>query len=55
MPLPVARHAVAFAFGFLVATPASVTLSAQVTTLPSETPAKLTPTFDGFDHVRRTS
>ena len=53
MPLPVARHAVAFAFGFLIATPASVTLSAQVTTLPSETPAKLTPTFVGFDHVRR--
>ena len=53
MPFPIARHAVAFAFGFLIATPASVTLSAQVTTLPSETPAKLTPTFVGFDHVRR--
>ena len=53
MSFPVARHAVAFAVGFLVATPASVTLRAQVTTLPSETPAKLTPTFVGFDHVRR--
>ena len=29
------------------------TLSSQVTTLPSETPAKLVPTNDGFDHVRR--
>src|SRR5438270_395612 len=26
---------------------------AQVTTLPSETPAKLVPTNDGFDHTRR--
>jgi hypothetical protein len=29
------------------------TLSSQVTTLPSETPAKLVPTNDGFDYVRR--
>jgi putative CocE/NonD family hydrolase len=28
-------------------------MPAQVPTLPSETPAKLTPTHDGFDHERR--
>ena len=35
--------------GLLLAAP----LRAQVPTLPAETPAKLTPTFAGFDHVRR--
>jgi predicted acyl esterase len=30
-----------------------VSAAAQPGTLPNETPARLTPTFDGFDHVRR--
>src|SRR4051812_15666425 len=31
----------------------AVSAHAQVTSLPTETPAKLTPTYAGFDHVRR--
>jgi putative CocE/NonD family hydrolase len=31
----------------------AVPIPAQVPALPTETPAKLTPTFSGFDHVRR--
>jgi putative CocE/NonD family hydrolase len=38
-------------FALCAAAPASV--RAQVTTLPSETPAKLTPSNNGFDHDRR--
>ncbi len=53
MSLPVARRALAFAVGLLIAASISAPLLAQVTSLPSESPAKLTPTFDGFDHVRR--
>jgi putative CocE/NonD family hydrolase len=39
------------AFALCAAAPAHV--SAQIPTLPSEMPAKLTPTNDGFDHERR--
>ncbi len=52
MPTFAAYRFRAFAIGLLVAA-APVALPAQVTTLPSETPAKLVPTNDGFDHTRR--
>jgi hypothetical protein len=53
MFMPLARRRLALALGLLTVAPAAVSLRAQVTALPTETPAKLTPTFDGFDHVRR--
>jgi putative CocE/NonD family hydrolase len=48
----VSRQSLVFAIGLCVAVPLG-TVSAQVTTLPSETPAKLVPTNYGFDHERR--
>jgi putative CocE/NonD family hydrolase len=41
------------AFAVLYAIGMTSVLSAQVPALPSETPATLVPTNDGFDHVRR--
>jgi len=53
MSFPLARRVAAFAVGLQLAAPLIATLPAQIVTLPSERPAKLTPTYDGFDHVRR--
>jgi uncharacterized protein len=50
---PPVRHTLAFIIGLLIAPLPAATLRAQVTALPSETPARLTPTYDGFDYVRR--
>jgi len=50
---PAVRHTFGFTIGLLIALLPAATLRAQVTTLPSETPARLTPTYDGFDYVRR--
>ncbi len=47
-----AALAAALAVGVLALAPPA-RLGAQATTLPSETPAKLVPTNDGFDFVRR--
>lgn len=49
----IARRIPATVLGLLLAASGTVGLHAQVPTLPAETPAKLTPTFAGFDHVRR--
>ena len=49
--VPQRRFSLAIALSIVALS--AVTLQAQVTTLPTETPAKLTPTFAGFDHVRR--
>ncbi len=51
MLISVLRRFVVFGFALWIAMPAIA--SAQVTSLPSEMPAKLTPTSDGFDHDRR--
>ena len=50
--MPAAHHLPALAAVLLVAA-APATSSAQVPTLPSERPATVVPTNDGFDHVRR--
>ena len=52
MSFPLARRVAAFAVGLQFAAPLIATLPAQIVTLPSETPARLTPTYDGFDHMR---
>ena len=49
----IARRIPATVLGLLLAVSGTVGLHAQVPTLPAETPAKLTPTFAGFDHIRR--
>src|ERR1043166_1041443 len=49
----VPQHRFSLAIALLVVASSAASLPAQVTALPSETPAKLTPTFAGFDHVRR--
>ena len=48
---PQRRFSLAIALSIVA--PSAATLQAQVTTLPTETPAKLTPTFAGFDYGRR--
>src|SRR5207248_498980 len=49
--IPHRRFSLAIALSIVAAS--ATTLPAQVITLPTETPAKLTPTYAGFDHVRR--
>ncbi len=53
MSLPVTYARVALVVGLLTLAPTASVLRAQVTSLPSETPKKLTPTYAGFDHERR--
>jgi putative CocE/NonD family hydrolase len=49
----ISRRSLVFALGLGVVAASSLGLSAQVTSLPSETPAKVVPTNYGFDHERR--
>ena len=53
MRTSISRRSLVFALGLGVVAAPSGGLSAQVTSLPSETPAKIVPTNDGFDHARR--
>ena len=53
MRTSISRRSLVFALGLGVVAASSLGLSAQVTSLPSETPAKVVPTNYGFDHERR--
>ncbi|HEX7545403.1 MAG TPA: CocE/NonD family hydrolase, partial [Gemmatimonadaceae bacterium] len=53
MRTSISRRSLVFALGLGVVAASSGGLSAQVTSLPSETPAKVVPTNYGFDHERR--